>query len=579
MTTDTLVPPVLDDDDSRPSGGEPPVPSRREVRRRREASSRRSRHAFAAALAVCVAVPTAVVVSMWSNLNEPFWFNEQWRAYYISNSGNWWQALKTDGAPFPAGWYFLERASGAVFGSTELTLRLPTAIFLPVSCVLFLLLARRWMPLVPAVVVALVGSLAGCLVGFAVQLSEYQLDATAVVAILLLHEVAWDGDDPGWRSRRVVLAYAGITLACMFSTPAVFIAGPILLLDVARSAWRRTITLRSVAAVVAGILILAQLVFFVIPQNALTKSDYWDVDFLPHGHFGTQLAFVWDGLTGFVTGLFTTSAQGQAPALVLGSNHTWILDLTFGLLLAVGAARMARSERGRTILCALVASVLVTLVASYQRYWPFGFVRTNYYEVPILILVAGVGAVTAGGWARSQFSSLRSSGRSGNVRAVLAVGACVAVLIALVYAGSYEVSAYRQTRSSVHQPAFGNQVGEAVAAVRSRTKPGDVVIVSGFMAMQGWDYYQFDYAGRATKTGPVLPGSHVVSTSVHGSRAITHVVAAYRPGEVFYFFPWGTTQQEVEKDLKAISAGGPNCIQGNGQSYSVSGMLIPIRCP
>jgi hypothetical protein len=76
-----------------------------------------------------------------------------------------------------------------------------------------------------------------------------------------------------------------------------------------------------------------------------------------------------------------------------------------------------------------------------------------------------------------------------------------------------------------------------------------------------------------------MPGRHVVSTSVHGSKAITHVVAAYRPGAVYYFFPWGTTQKEVEKDFKAISAGGPRCIPGNGQSYGFSGMLVAFRCP
>ena len=95
-------------------------------------------------LLICAGVPTGILISLWSNLTLPFWFNEQWRAYYISNQGNWWQALKSDGAPFPAGWYFLERLSGSLFGSTELALRIPTAIFLPITCVLLLLLARRW---------------------------------------------------------------------------------------------------------------------------------------------------------------------------------------------------------------------------------------------------------------------------------------------------------------------------------------------------------------------------------------------------------------------------------------------------
>jgi hypothetical protein len=579
MTTDALTPPIAVDERSSPGPGpEVPRPSRSAARRQRQASTRRSRRGLVAALVICAAAPTAVVLSLWSNLTEPFWFNEQWRAYFISNSTNWWAALKTDNAPFPAAWFFLERASGAVFGSTELTLRLPTAAFLPISGVLFLLLARRWMPLIPAVLLSLLGTFAGCLIGYAIQLSEYQIDAAAVVTVLLLHELAWEGDDPGWRSRRVLLAYAGLTVACFFSTPAVFIAGPILLLDVGRSAWRRTITLRAVAAVVSGVLILLQLVLFVLPQNALTSSDYWDANFIPHSGLAKQLSFVWDGLTGFVTGPFTQSAQGEAPGLLVGTNHAWLLDLVFGALLLLGAMVMARSERGRTILFALVSSVVLTLIASYQRYWPFGFVRTNYYEVPILVLLAGVGAVTTGRWAVARVRRWRGSGASGPLFATLAAAVCVVVLVGTAFAVNFEVSAYRQARASITAPAFGNQINEAVADVRAKSHPGDVVVVSGFMAMDGWNYYQFDYSGKSADSGAPIAASHVVITPDHGSKAISHLVAKYRPGAVFYYFPWGTTQQEINQDFSAISTGSPDCVRSDGINFSFSGMLIPLHC-
>ena len=184
------------------------------------------------------------------------------------------EALKSDGAPFPAGWYFLERVSGSLFGSTELVLRLPTALFLPIGCVLLMLLARRWMPISAAVVVALVGTLTGTLVGYATQVSEYQLDAAAVVAVVLFHEIVWGTDRPTWRSTRVYLAYGGIALACVFSTPAVFIAGPLLLLDAVRLVMRRRLGPQLVGAVVSGVIVLAHLKFFVLPQNALTKSNF-----------------------------------------------------------------------------------------------------------------------------------------------------------------------------------------------------------------------------------------------------------------------------------------------------------------
>jgi hypothetical protein len=359
----------------------------------------------------------------------------------------------------------------------------------------------------------------------------------------------------------VLLAYAGLTVACFFSTPAVFIAGPILLLDVGRSAWRRTITLRAVAAVVSGVLILLQLVLFVLPQNALTSSDYWDANFIPHSGLAKQLSFVWDGLTGFVTGPFTQSAQGEAPGLLVGTNHAWLLDLVFGALLLLGAMVMARSERGRTILFALVSSVVLTLIASYQRYWPFGFVRTNYYEVPILVLLAGVGAVTTGRWAVARVRRWRGSGASGPLFATLAAAVCVVVLVGTAFAVNFEVSAYRQARASITAPAFGNQINEA-----------------GFMAMDGWNYYQFDYSGKSADSGAPIAASHVVITPDHGSKAISHLVAKYRPGAVFYYFPWGTTQQEINQDFSAISTGSPDCVRSDGINFSFSGMLIPLHC-
>ena len=92
--------------------------------------------------------------------------------------------------------------SASLFGSTELVMRIPVTVFLPITCVLLMPLARRWMSLVPAVVVALVGGLTGTLVSFAVQLSEYQIDAAAVVAVLLLYDVAASRDRSRWGTCR-----------------------------------------------------------------------------------------------------------------------------------------------------------------------------------------------------------------------------------------------------------------------------------------------------------------------------------------------------------------------------------------
>ena len=76
-------------------------------------------------------------------------------------------------------------------------------------------------------VAALVAGLTGTLFVYAVQLSEYEIDAAAVVGMVLLHEVAGDMDGSDWRRSWIYFLYGGIVLACTFSTPAIFIAAPI----------------------------------------------------------------------------------------------------------------------------------------------------------------------------------------------------------------------------------------------------------------------------------------------------------------------------------------------------------------
>ncbi len=555
-------------------------PVRHESRTQRRAAQR-ARRGLLVAVLICALAPSAIVLSLWRNLTEPFWFNEQWRAYYISNPASWWEALKSDGAPFPAGWYFLERISGSLFGSTELVLRLPTALFLPVGCVLLMLLARRWMPTPAAVVVALVGTLTGTLVSYAIQVSEYQLDAAAVVAVVLLHEIAWEADRPTWRSARVYLAYGGIALACVFSTPAVFIAGPLLFLDALRLAVRRNVGPQLVGAVAAGVIVLAHLVVFVLPQSALRASSYWDPEFLPHHGIGSQVAFVWDGLRGFVTGVFTSSPQSGLPGLLLGPAWAWVLTLVFGALLCVGVVEAARSPRGRTLLYAVVASQVLTLVASYQRYWPFGFVRTNYYLIPLLILLAGIGGVRA---ARFGLSVLRrTTSRAAGERLpapvrVAGAALCVFVALGVALAATDEVGAYRQTRGSTSAEQYGAEIGAVVATVRDEARPGAAVVVTGgVMTTPGWRYYQYEYAGKATHTGHQIPLSHVDFPVNHGSPAITAFVDRLNPSEVFLYIPLGTTGSELGRDTAAI-ARDRVCHQLTSEGFSASGEVIVLSC-
>jgi hypothetical protein len=561
-----------------------PVSSRRELRRQRT----RTRQGLIWAIVICAGVPLAVVISLWNNLTEPFWFNEQWRADYISASGNWWAVLKGAGAqgvgaPFTAGWYFLERVSGLLFGSTELALRLPTALFLPVGCVLLLLLARRWMSIAAAVVVALVGTLTTALLVYAVQLAEYQVDAVAAVAVVLLHEIVWDTERPGWRSYGCYAAYAGIAVACTFSLPVVFLAGPLLLLDVARAVRARSIEPRTVGAVGAGLLILAHLAFFVLPQNAndVTNGPFWKGQFLPHHGIGNQLAFVWDGLRGFVTGPFTSydATSTLGPIGLHGPIWSWSVSIVFGLLLCIGVVVLARARRGRTLLFAIGSSLLLTLVASYLRRWPFGFVRTNFYLVPLLVLVAGIGGYAVFTWARTELRRLRTEERWHAAGWLAALGAAALAVAAagVVVAGADEVSSYREVRASTAALGYGAEIGKAVAAVRADARPGSAVVVSGLMAVNGWNYYQYEYTGHSTWTGPQIAGSHTVLVIDHGSPLIARLVGRTAPGQVFYYAPVGTTNREIDLDVNRIDSTG-DCHRTKTTFFGDSGVMLAFSC-
>lgn len=349
---------------------------------------------------------------------------------------------------------------------------------------------------------------------------------------------------------------------------------------------RRRLGPQLVGAVVSGVIVLAHLTFFVLPQNALTKSNFWDPQFMPHDGVGRQLAFVGDGLRGFVTGIFTSSPQAGLPGLLVGPGWSWLLTLAFGVLLCVGVVEMARSERGRTILFAIVASQVLTLVASYLRYWPFGFVRTNFYLIPLLMLLAGVGGVAAVRFGSSFFRRAASppagARRPGSARGVAGAALCVligvTITVGLVLAATDEIGAYRQLRGSTSAEQYGAQIGTVVASVQDQARPGSAVVVTGsVMTNPGWKYYGYEYAGQSTRTGQQVPMSHVIFPVHHGSPAITAFLDRLTPSQVFLYVPFGTTGEEFGRDTAAITRGGV-CRPVTSKGFSVSGEVVVFTC-
>ena len=221
-----------------------------------------------------------------------------------------------------------------------------------------------------------------------------------------------------------------------------------------------------------------------------------------------------------------------------------------------------------------MASQVLTLVASSLRYWPFGFVRTNYYLIPLLMLLAGIGGVRA---ARFGLSVMRPTGPrvAGPVR-VAGAALCVLVAVGVALAAVDEVGAYRQTRGSTSAPQYGAQIGTVIATVRDEARPGAAVVVTGgVMTTPGWRYYEYQYAGKATQTGQQILVSHVDFPVNHGSPGITAFVNRLDPSEVFLYVPYGTTGPELGQDTAAI-ARGRVCHHLTSQGFSVSGQVIVL---
>ena len=207
-----------------------------------------------------------------------------------------------------------------------------------VSCVLLLLIARRWMPLPAALGVALIGGLNGGLLGFSVQIEPFLADTGSILVLLLLHDIAVTQPRTKRGGRLASLCYAGIAVATIFGLATILVAGPLLAADVVATARGKAGYRQLVGAVAAGMIGLVGLAFFTIRQNALTKISYWDASFLPRTGLAQQIHFVWNGLGSFVVGGLTTGYNAAGPALIRprGANA-----------LAVSSGQPARGGGGR----------------------------------------------------------------------------------------------------------------------------------------------------------------------------------------------------------------------------------------
>ncbi|EIV95076.1 hypothetical protein [Frankia sp. QA3] len=347
----------------------------------------------------------AVLCLLHAYLTRPFWYDEIWRAHFVSEPlASFWSELTVANTPSALGWLGITRLAGEVFGWHTWSLRLSGYVALPLLGAAIVVLTRRFAGTAAAVFAACWLCLNTTFLDLATQLKPYTVEALAAVCIVLLwtadphgppDEGPAAGAPRGLDRGRLVRRTAAGALA-LVAVPGIFVVLPLAAVDLWRGPVRRW---RLVECLPALALSTAHTVGFVAHQSSQRKGDYWDRQFLAGRGPLAALRFVADQVRVTVTGSppgidrFDPSLiHGTVPAGPLGSAPAVLVAVAVAVAGGTGVVALARHRQGRVLLAALGGAELMMLGASAARYWPFGPTRTNLYVVPLLVVVVVVGA-------------------------------------------------------------------------------------------------------------------------------------------------------------------------------------------
>ena len=159
------------------------------------------------AVLLLVVIAAAAAAVFGGLLDQPFWFDEQSRAYQIALPGLHMGAA-SGYAPLSLGWVLVEKAAIAVLPRTEFVLRLPELVALLLLGPACYVLARKLMPTGIAFLLAAALVANPATVYYGTQLKAYIVEALATVVILLLWGTRAGGDGDA-RSAGVVCGDRG----------------------------------------------------------------------------------------------------------------------------------------------------------------------------------------------------------------------------------------------------------------------------------------------------------------------------------------------------------------------------------
>lgn len=379
----------------------------------------------AADLLVPAVLATAVVtvlVVLHTVLTRPLWYDEIWRPHFLSEPpSDYWSELAHANTPSALGWAALTRAVGDVLGWHAWALRLPELVALVALPVLGYAFIRRFAGVAAAGLGGAALGLSGVLVDLGTQLKPYSIEALASLVIVRLWIQA-PGTEP-WHRRLGWRTAAG--MVALFSVPAVFLLVPLAAVDVAsagygyrwgswRVGWRHRLWAGLTTLPAVGICGL-HTVLFVGHQSSQRASQFWDTQFLAGRGLLGGLGFVVRE-TIHILGGAPTGIDRYDPNLVHPRTDptlfaAWLLAPAAAAAFAAGAVALARGGRqghhrlgnarrladphldeGRYVVGAALGALVLALVASAGRYWPFGANRTNTFLVPLLVTIVATGA-------------------------------------------------------------------------------------------------------------------------------------------------------------------------------------------
>ncbi|WP_230204974.1 glycosyltransferase family 39 protein [Parafrankia elaeagni] len=465
---------------------------------------RRPSGTVAAALGAA-ALAVAVQAVFWQCFRQPLWYDELWRPHFAGEPmATFWSELSVANTPSALGSIALLRLCGEVFGWHAWSLRLPSAVPLLALAAATWLLARRLTGRGAAAGAVLAVTLAGTVVDLASQVKPYTLDAACAVAVVLV----WMSDPPSTRGLLARRIAAG--LLAVLSLPVLFLIVPLFVHDAARPLWahrrqpgRRALrTAGRAAACAAPAVVVAGLhaLLFVTHQSSQRASTFWDDHFLAGRGPLDAARFLLDQLAATAAGA-PPGIDRYDPNLVhplTDSSEALVVALGVAVTISfvAGAVTLGRRRDGRVLLVATAGAELMILAASAWRYWPFGAVRPNTFLVPLLTVVAAVGASTLA-------CSVPARVRGMADPVVLVLVPVLLLTAAVPVAAATGLRPLWEERTD-RRPI--DLMVDATATARDLYRPGDLVLVGGRLARAGWLY-----GTRLSQDGAVSSGARSAS--------------------------------------------------------------------